>query len=138
MTDDGGKIVRLLVPDAKGEKIDVTVGFDSPAGWETTDAYFGAIIGRFGNRIAEGKFKLDGKDYQVPVNDKANSAALHDGNRGWDAYVWKAEPFTKGDDIKAGVDFRTMVFIGHKEVTQVPHEGGQNPFSYDITDFVKG
>ena len=105
MTDDGGKIVRLLVPDAKGEKIDVTVGFDSPAGWETTDAYFGAIIGRFGNRIA---------------------------------YVWKAEPFTKGDDIKAGVDFRTMVFIGHKEVTQVPHEGGQNPFSYDITDFVKG
>ena len=99
VTDDGGKVVRLLVPDAKGEKIDVTIGFDSPAGWETTDAYFGAIIGRYGNRIAGGKFALDGKAYTVPVNDKGHNAALHGGARGWDAYVWKAETFSKDGSV---------------------------------------
>ena len=46
VTDYGGRVNRLWVPDAKGELVDVTIGFDSPAGWETTDSYFGAIIGR--------------------------------------------------------------------------------------------
>ena len=103
VTDDGGKVVRLFVPDAKGEMVDVTIGFDNPAGWETTDAYFGAIIGRYGNRIAGGKFTLDGKTYSIPTNDKGHNAALHGGARGWDAYVWKAEPFTNDND--AGIVF---------------------------------
>lgn len=99
VSDYGGKVNRLWVPDAKGELLDVTVGFDSPDGWETTDAYFGAIIGRYGNRIANGCFTLDGKTYTLAQNDAGHHANLHGGARGWDAYVWEAEPFEKGDDV---------------------------------------
>jgi len=106
VTDYGGKVVNLWVPDAKGEAIDVTVGFDSPAGWETTDPYFGAIIGRYGNRIADGRFKLDGRDYKVPVNDKSHNAALHGGERGWDAYVWDAYTFKNPDGSGVGIVFQ--------------------------------
>ncbi len=105
VTDDGGKVVRLMVPDAKGELVDVTVGFDSPAGWEQTDPYFGAIIGRYGNRISDGKFKLDGKDYTIPANDKDHSAALHGGARGWDAYVWDAKTFACPETKNVGIVF---------------------------------
>lgn len=103
VSDDGGKVVRLCAPDAKGALADVTIGFDSPAGWETTDAYFGAIIGRVGNRIAEGRFALDGRTYEIARNDATHHAALHGGARGWSSYVWDAEPFERGTDV--GVAF---------------------------------
>lgn len=99
VTDYGGRVNRLWVPDAKGELADVTIGFDSPAGWETTDSYFGAIIGRYGNRIANGTFTLEGKTYTLAQNDADHHANLHGGKRGWDGYVWDAKPFTKGDDV---------------------------------------
>ena len=99
VTDAGGKVVRLLVPDARGSVADVTVGFDTVNGWESTDPYFGAIIGRVGNRIAKGKFTLDGKEYTLEINDADHNASLHGGKRGWDAYVWDAEQFEKGDDV---------------------------------------
>lgn len=105
VTDDGGKVVKLMVPDGKGELVDVTIGFDSPAGWERTDPYFGAIIGRYGNRIAEGKFSLDGKTYTVPVSDKDHNAALHGGTRGWDAYVWSAKTFACPESGNVGIVF---------------------------------
>lgn len=99
VTDDGGKVVKLMVPDREGKLLDVTIGFDSPSGWEQTDPYFGAIIGRFGNRIADGKFTLDGVEYSVPISDATHNAALHGGVRGWDAYVWDAAPFKDGDNV---------------------------------------
>ena len=99
VSDYGGRVNRLWVPDAKGELADVTIGFDSPSGWETTDSYFGAIIGRFGNRIADGAFTLDGKAYALAKNDADHHACLHGGMRGWDGYVWAAQPFEKGDDV---------------------------------------
>lgn len=99
VSDYGGKVNRLWVPDAKGTLVDVTIGFDSPTGWEKTDAYFGSIIGRVGNRISKGRFTLEGEDYALAQNDAAHHACLHGGARGWDAYVWKARPFTKGDDV---------------------------------------
>ena len=99
VTDAGGKVVRLWVPDASGELKDVTIGFDDVSGWERTDPYFGAIIGRFGNRIANGTFALDGQTYTIAQNDAAHHAALHGGTRGWDAYVWDAAPFTRGEDV---------------------------------------
>ena len=99
VTDAGGKVVRLLVPDAAGELKDVTIGFDDVSGWERTDPYFGAIIGRFGNRIAEGTFGLDGQTYTLAQSDATHHAALHGGTRGWDAYVWAAAPFAHGDDV---------------------------------------
>ena len=57
VSDYGGKVVRLFTPDKKGKMKDVVVGFDSPAGWDNGDAYWGCIIGRYGNRIAHGVFK---------------------------------------------------------------------------------
>ena len=99
VTNYGGRINRLLVPGKDGKSTDVTVGFDSPAGWENSDAFFGAIIGRFGNRIANGKFSLDGKDYTLFCNDAKHCASLHGGRRGWDKYVWDAAPFSRGDDV---------------------------------------
>ena len=99
VTDAGGKVVRLMTPDSKGELKDITIGFDDVSGWEQTDPYFGAIIGRVGNRIAGGKFTLDGKEYSIECNDADHHAALHGGPRGWDTYVWKAERFQDGDNV---------------------------------------
>ena len=101
VTDAGGKVNALFVPDAKGELKDVTIGFDDVSGWERTDSYFGAIIGRVGNRIANGRFALDGKEYTIEQNDEAHHSALHGGPRGWDAYVWEIKTFDDGRNVGA-------------------------------------
>ncbi len=111
VTDCGGKVVRLYAPDKNGELVDVTIGFDDVSGWESTDPYFGAIIGRYGNRIADGKFTLDGKTYEIPISDKDHNAALHGGTRGWDAYVWNAQPFVRthdGEGTDVGITFEKV------------------------------
>ncbi|MGN0855245.1 MAG: aldose epimerase family protein [Kiritimatiellia bacterium] len=102
VSDYGGKVVRLFTPDRKGKLKDVVVGFDSPAGWDAGDPYWGCIIGRYGNRIAKGAFKMGGRKYKLPALNNAPAGIgcnLHGGARGWDAYVWGAEPFVKGDDV---------------------------------------
>ena len=102
VSDYGGKVVRLFTPDKKGKMKDVVVGFDSPAGWDNGDPYWGCIIGRYGNRIAKGVFKLNGAEVKLPALNNAPAGIgcnLHGGKRGWDAYVWGAEPFVKGDDV---------------------------------------
>ena len=105
VTDAGGKVVNLMVPDRDGRLVDVTIGFDDVSGWEKTDPYFGAIIGRYGNRIADGKFSLDGKDYALACNDADHNASLHGGTRGWDAYVWNARPFCCPASGNVGIVF---------------------------------
>ena len=105
VTDAGGKVVNLLVPDKNGKLVDVTIGFDDISGWEKTDPYFGAIIGRVGNRIADGKFTLDGKDYTLACNDSDHNATLHGGKRGWDAYVWDAKTFACDKTKVVGIKF---------------------------------
>ena len=107
VSDYGGKIVRLFTPDRNGEAKDVVVGFDSPAGWDDGDPYWGCIIGRYGNRIAAGRFSLGGVEYRLPALNNAPAGIgcnLHGGARGWNAYVWDAEPFATDDDV--GVVFR--------------------------------
>ncbi len=101
VSDYGGKVVRLFTPDRNGEMKDVVVGFDSPAGWDGGDPYWGCIIGRVANRIAGGKFSLGGKDYEMALNNfpAGIGCSLHGGKRGWDAYVWDAKPFVEGDDV---------------------------------------
>ncbi|HEX8543010.1 MAG TPA: aldose epimerase family protein [Pseudomonas sp.] len=87
----GATLQSLLVPDKNGKVDDVVLGFDDVQGYQNNGTvYFGATIGRFGNRLAGGQFSLDGKTYQVPQNDKTN--ALHGGPQGFDKRVWKAEP----------------------------------------------
>lgn len=87
----GGIIQSLKVPDRTGAFDDVVMGFDSVAEYEKSSPYFGAIIGRVGNRIANGTFSLDGKTFTLAKNDGANH--LHGGVKGWDKAVWQAEPF---------------------------------------------
>lgn len=88
-TNYGGRLVGLWVADKNGKPTDVVVGMNSAAGFKNaTEPYFGATIGRVGNRIAKGKFILEGKQYQVPLNNGKN--ALHGGVKGFQDVVWDA------------------------------------------------
>ena len=93
----GGVLQSLKVPDKNGKLEDVVLGFDDVQGYQAGTAFFGATIGRFGNRLANGAFELDGKRYQVPLNDGTNS--LHGGAQGFDKHVWKAEPAKDKDSV---------------------------------------
>ena len=84
----GGVVVSLKTPDRSGVPGDIVLGFDDFNGYLKPPPYFGAIIGRYGNRIAHAKFTLDGVDYTLAKNDGDNS--LHGGKRGFDKVVWKA------------------------------------------------
>jgi len=89
-TNYGGRLVSLLVPDSAGNQVDVVVGFDGIDGYsQSTEPYFGATIGRYGNRIAKGKFTLDGKEYTLATNNGQNS--LHGGKKGYQYVVWDAK-----------------------------------------------
>jgi len=86
----GATIVSVEVPDRDGQLTDVVLGFDDMAGYQGPDnPYFGATCGRFANRIADGKFTLDGTEYSLAVNNEPN--ALHGGLVGFDKKVWEAE-----------------------------------------------
>ena len=84
----GAIITSIKVPDRNGRIADVVLGFDSPEQYwhEPTPPYFGAVVGRYGNRIAKGKFTIDGKTYTLATNNGPNS--LHGGNKGFDKQVW--------------------------------------------------
>ncbi len=90
ITNFGGIIVSLKVPDSKGSLGDVTLGFKSFEPYIQNPTFFGALIGRYGNRIANGKFTLDGKTYTLPVNNGPNS--LHGGIKGFHKVLWQAKP----------------------------------------------
>jgi len=100
----GGVLQSLKVPDKHGKFGDVVLGFDNVQGYQSGTAFFGATIGRFGNRLAGGAFELDGKRYQVPLNDGPNS--LHGGAQGFDKHVWKAKSVKSKDSV--GV---TLVYL---------------------------
>lgn len=90
LTNYGGRIVGLWVPDRSGKMTDVVVGMKNLEGFiNSNERYFGATIGRVGNRIARGKFKLNGKEYNLPTNNNGNT--LHGGNQGFQDVVWDAE-----------------------------------------------
>lgn len=88
----GGAVVSLKVPDKSGKFGDVVLGFDSVADYEKHTGFFGALIGRYGNRIAKGRFSLGGKYYTLATNNGENH--LHGGVKGYDRVVWTAKPFT--------------------------------------------
>jgi len=84
--DYGATVRSLLVPDRNGKMADVVLGYDSVQGYADGTAYFGAIVGRYGNRIGKGKFQLDGKEYQLTINDGENH--LHGGKIGFNKVLW--------------------------------------------------
>jgi len=95
----GGIITRLITPDAGGRFADIVLGLDSLEEYVAGNAYFGALIGRYGNRIARGRFSLDGVSYQLDVNDGENH--LHGGAVGFDKLLWDMQPFVR--EHSAGV-----------------------------------
>jgi aldose 1-epimerase len=95
----GGTVTKIITPDKNGAMGDVVLGYDSLSGFlQKTNPYFGALIGRYGNRIANGKFTLDGKAYTLAGNDHGNS--LHGGNKGYDKVWWNIEKLAGDSSLK--------------------------------------
>lgn len=97
----GAIIVSLQTPDRNGRLDDIVLGFEDLDGYLEGSPYFGAIVGRYGNRIAGGRFTLDGREYRLATNNGPNH--LHGGVRGFDKVVWSAE--SSGTDSTAAVTF---------------------------------
>lgn len=97
----GARVQAIELPDKNGKVADIALGFDDVQGYiDHADTYFGATIGRYGNRIAGGQFSLDGKSYQLPQNDGSNT--LHGGTEGFDEKLWAASPIES--DQAVGVE----------------------------------
>ena len=99
--DYGGIITSLRTPDRHGVLGDIVLGFDNITGYLTTSPYFGAIVGRYANRIAKGQFTLDDKTYKLAVNNGQNS--LHGGRVGFDKVVWRGVSFDSSANGRVGV-----------------------------------
>ena len=94
----GARLVSVRTADRRGEMADVVLGYDSLQEFlHDTKTHFGAVVGRFGNRIAHGKFSIDGQSYQIPLNNGQN--ALHGGPVGFDKHLWK------DSEVPGGVEF---------------------------------
>ncbi|MBN1491687.1 MAG: galactose mutarotase [Phycisphaerae bacterium] len=97
ITNYGGIVVRLTAPDREGKFADVVLGYETLAEYIKASPYFGALVGRYGNRIAKGKFTLDGVEYTLATNNQENH--LHGGKVGFDKALWAAEPVKTGEAV---------------------------------------
>ena len=98
ITTFGARVVSIEAPDRNGKRADVVLGYDHVAQYEADKStYFGAIVGRYGNRIAQGNFKIGGGAFHIPVNNGAN--ALHGGPAGFDQKVWDAHALPNGVEL---------------------------------------
>ena len=118
LTNYGARIVSVMVPDREGIMRDVVLGFDNINDYVNTDNNFGAVVGRYANRIDKGRFSIDGIDYQLPINNFGH--CLHGGINGWDRKVWEGNQ------------------VGHNEVTftYLSPDGDEN-FPGNVTAKVK-
>ena len=93
VTEYGAILVSMETPDKSGKSADITHGYDTLAGWLTNTSYFGATVGRFGNRIKDGKFSLEGKDYKLATNNDPGGIPchLHGGLKGFDKVLWSGK-----------------------------------------------
>ena len=103
ITTYGGIITSLKVPDSNGKLDDVVLGFDSLDSYLKGHPSFGIITGRYANRIAKGRFKLNGVEYKLPINNGPNS--LHGGTKGFDKRVWNAKPLTKNNEVSLELSY---------------------------------
>ncbi len=91
----GATLQALIAPDKAGKKADIALGYSNAAAYVKNASYFGASVGRFANRIGKGRFTLDGKTYQLALNNNG-VAALHGGVKGFDKVIWKVADLKKG------------------------------------------
>lgn len=110
LTDYGAIVVALHVPDRDGNLANVTLGFDSVQRYVDGHPFFGATVGRYCNRIALGKFKLNGHEYKLATNNGPNH--LHGGDKGFDKYLWQARPFEGTNEV--GVAFHRRSVDGEE------------------------
>ena len=115
ITTFGARIVSIEAPDRYGKKADVVLGYPNVAQYEgDTSTYFGAIVGRYGNRIAKGTFSIDGTAYHVPINNAPN--ALHGGPQGFSTRVWTAREIPHGVEMSLVSPDGDMGFPGELTV----------------------
>jgi len=98
----GAVIQAIRVPDRAGRLDDIALGYDSMQGYLTSSPYFGAVVGRYANRIARGQFTLEGRTYRLAINNAPNH--LHGGLKGYDKVLWQAQAFQRSDTV--GVTFQ--------------------------------
>ena len=103
ITNYGGIVTSMLVPDKMGNYEDVVLGFDNLQNYLDGHPYFGSLIGRYANRIAKGMFELKGVLYYLAANNGENH--LHGGNRGFDKVVWDSEPFVEENEVGLNLSY---------------------------------
>jgi aldose 1-epimerase len=135
ITNYGGIITKLTAPDKKGEWADVVLGFDSLAPYLGEHPFFGALVGRFGNRIAKGKFTLNGTEYKLAINNGPNS--LHGGIKGFDKVLWKATEVKEDSTVGLKLEYTSKDmeegYPGNLNVTVVYTLTNENSISIDYT-----
>jgi aldose 1-epimerase len=131
----GGIITSLLVPNQQGKLGDVVLGYDNLDGYLKSTPYFGALIGRYGNRIAHGKFTLNGKEYTLATNNYPN--ALHGGIKGFDKVVWDAKVVLSGEGPALELTYLSKDgeegYPGNLKVLAVYKLGEDNTLRLDFT-----
>ncbi len=131
----GARITSIKVMDRNKKFDDVVLGFDNLAGYLAEEPYFGAVIGRYGNRIAHGMFTLDGKQYHIPLNDGPN--ALHGGTTGFDRRVWDAKDISSSGGPALELHYLSpdgeMGFPGNLNVTVRYSLGDKNDLRIDYS-----
>ncbi|WP_092746972.1 aldose epimerase family protein [Acinetobacter boissieri] len=134
----GAVVTQIITPDAKGDKENIVLGFDNLHGYEVTDTqegiHFGSMIGRYANRIGQGKFSLDGKTYTLEKNNGQNT--LHGGSLGYDKRLWNVKPLvTQGDTVKAALTLTSpngdQGFPGKLDVEVIYSLSDQNEFKIE-------
>ena len=127
ISDFGGVITEIHAPDRHGHLADIVLGYADVAPYVDQSPYFGALIGRYGNRIGRGRFSVDGQAYQVVINNGANH--LH-GGEGFDKRLWQAEPFEQGDSVGLKLTLRSpdgdQGYPGNLDVTVIYELNGEN------------
>jgi len=135
ITNYGGIVVSLKVPDKQGTLGDVVLGYDTLAEYIKESPYFGCLVGRYGNRIAKGKFTLDGKEYQLAVNNGPNH--LHGGIKGFDKVVWEARPIQNQPEPSLELNYLSQDgeegFPGNLQVKAVYTLTNDNALRLDYT-----
>ena len=129
----GGSIVSIKTPDKAGRFADVALGFDNFDNYIAKSTFFGALVGRYGNRIGGAKFALDGKEYTLAKNNGPNT--LHGGLKGFDKVVWQGQSFKKGTEVGVILKYTSVDgeegYPGNLHVTVTYTLNDRNEFSLD-------
>ena len=134
ITNFGGKVVAVLLPDKNGQATDVVLGYDNIHDYIYGNPFFGAVVGRYANRINNGEFTLDGKTYHLHKNH--GKVHLHGGDKGFHQVVWDAEPVTSGKEPTLILNYRSPdgeeQYPGNLNVTTVYRLTDQNELNVEF------